>query len=132
MIRNMSPAMNPDTAHEALAELQTVTLEEGHVYVHCHFNNGPQESLIRIWKSTYLIPHGSSERSVLLHAENISIAPVWTRMPGNREFRFLLIFSGLPSDCTTFDLVEDIPEPGGFFAGDIARNSTDVYHVWLD
>jgi len=124
--------MNPDTAHEGLAEMQTVTLEEGHVYVHCHFNNGPQESLIRIWKSTYLIPHGSTERSVLLHAENISIAPVWTRMPGNREFRFLLIFSGLPSDCTTFDLLEDIPEAGGFFAGDIARNSTDVYHVWLD
>lgn len=132
MIRNMSPAMNPDTAHEGLAEMQTVTLEEGHVYVHCHFNNGPQESLIRIWKSTYLIPHGSTERSVLLHAENISIAPVWTRMPGNRELRFLLIFSGLPSDCTTFDLLEDIPEAGGFFAGDIARNSTDVYHVWLD
>ena len=132
MTPRMSPPIKPETETETLEEVMTVTLEQGHVYVHCHFNNGPQESLIRIWKSTYLIPKGSSERSELIHAENISIAPVWTRMPKNREFRFLLIFSGLPSDCTVFDMVEDIPEPGGFFAGNINRNSTDVYHVWLD
>ena len=132
MTPRMSPPLKPETETETLEEVMTVTLEQGHVYVHCHFNNGPQESLIRIWKSTYLIPKGSSERSELIHAENISIAPVWTRMPKNREFRFLLIFSGLPSDCTVFDLVEDIPEPGGFFAGNITRNSSDVYHVWLD
>ena len=132
MTPRMSPPIKPETETETLEEVMTVTLEQGHVYVHCHFNNGPQESLIRIWKSTYLIPKGSSERSELIHAENISIAPVWTRMPKNREFRFLLIFSGLPSDCTVFDMVEDIPEPGGFFTGNINRNSTDVYHIWLD
>lgn len=128
---NTSP-LDPKTAEETLVAEETVTLEQGHVYVHCHFNNGPEESLIRIWRSTFLIPHGSSERCELVHAENISFAPVWTRMPKNREFRFLLIFAGLPRDCTSFDLVEDIPEPDGFFAGDIARNSSDVYHVWLN
>lgn len=122
---------NPQPAEESLVAEETVVLEQGHVYVHCHFHNGSSDSLIRIWRSTYLIPQGSSERSALVHAENISFAPQWTPMPKNREFRFLLIFEGLPRDCTMFDLLEDIPEAGGFFAGDIERNSTDVYHVWL-
>lgn len=123
---------DPQHAEASLLAEETVVLEQGHVYVHCHFNNGPSDSLIRIWRSTFLVPHGSAERAALIHAENISFAPKWTPMPRNREFSFLLIFEGLPRDCTMFDMLEDIPEAGGFFAGDIARNSTDVYHVWLD
>ncbi|MFM8347265.1 MAG: hypothetical protein ACKOAR_04395 [Bacteroidota bacterium] len=121
----------PKQSEETLVAEDTVVFEQGHVYVHCHFQNGPSDSLVRIWRSTYLVPNGSPERSALIHAENISFAPQWTPMPRNREFRFLLIFEGLPRDCARFDLFEDIPEAGGFFVGDIARNSTDVYHVWL-
>jgi hypothetical protein len=35
----------------------------------------------------------------------------------------------LPSDCKTFTLKEEIPEPGGFEVKGIRRNKTDVYRV---
>ena len=38
-------------------------------------------------------------------------------------------FSGLPRSCTSFDLIERIPEPGGFEVRNIGRNKTDVYEV---
>ena len=122
---------NSDPLTEEAVDMRTLVVEQGHIYVHCYFPNGPHESLIRIWKSTFLIDRSSGVRAGLIHAENISYAPVWTRMPANRPFRFLLVFSGLPASCTFFDLVEEIPEPGGFFVGDILRNERDVYHVDL-
>jgi len=85
--------------------------------------------LIRIWKTTFLVDKFSGIRSNLVHAENISLAPVWTQIPDGREYSFLLIFSGLPKSCKIFDLVEEIPEPGGFFIQDISRNEKDVYHI---
>lgn len=117
---------------EQLTSVDTMVLEQGHIYVHCYFTNGPFEGLIRIWKSTFLVDQGSGARASLVHAENITYAPNWTRMAPNREFRFLLVFTGLPSSCTTFNLMEEIPEPGGFFVGDILRNERDVYHVRID
>jgi hypothetical protein len=45
------------------------------------------------------------------------------------EAHFTLIFTGLPSDCTQFSLIEDIPEANGFMVHAIPRNSTDVYRV---
>jgi hypothetical protein len=56
---------------------------------------------------------------------------MWTEVPNNALFRFLLIFEALPKGCNIFDLVEDIPQPGGFFVSDIMRNATDVYHVHI-
>ena len=85
--------------------------------------------LIRIWKTTYLVDHSSGTRSKLLHAENITMAPVWTQIPNGALYSFLLVFSGLPKACKQFDLVEEISEPGGFFIKDIGRNDTDVYHI---
>jgi hypothetical protein len=87
--------------------------------------------LIRIWKSTFLVDKDSMARSQLVHAENISIAPQWTQIPDGVTYNFLLIFSALPKSCRTFDLVEDIPQPGGFHVANIARNDTDVYHIDL-
>ena len=131
--QNKSPELpKPVTEEKVLLAEQTIVLEQGHVYVHCHFNNGAADNLIRIWRSTYLIDQGSGHRSALVHAENITIAPQWTPVPKHKTFRFLLIFNALPSSCSMFDMLEDIPEQGGFFIHDILRNESDVYHVYLN
>lgn len=85
--------------------------------------------LIRIWKSTFLIDAAAGARSALLHTENISLAPQWTLIPDNQVFRFLLVFEGLPRACRQFDLLEDIPQAGGFHVKSILRNESDVYHI---
>jgi len=46
-----------------------------------------------------------------------------------RNATFTLVFSGLPKNCNSFDLFEDIPEGNGFYTGTISRNKTDVYSV---
>ena len=116
---------------ETMTAEETTVLEESHVYVHCYFNNTTKDMLIRIWKTTYLLDKYSGHRAKLVHAENISFAPVWTTVPENGLFQFLLIFESLTKGCEVFDLVEDIPQPGGFFISDIMRNKKDVYHVHL-
>jgi hypothetical protein len=114
----------------AIAE-KTVVLEQSHVYVHCYFNNTVKDMLIRIWKTTFLIDKASAHRSKLVHVENISYAPQWTIVPVDGLFQFLLIFEALPKGCEIFDLLEDIPQPGGFFVAGIMRNKKDVYHVFI-
>lgn len=131
------PDAKPDTVEtvkpavdlEALSQVDPNTLSDSFVYVHCYFQNKWDNMLIRIWKTTFLTDHASGTRSGLLHAENISIAPIWTQIPDKQEYTFLLIFGGLPKSCTRFDLVEEISEPGGFCVRDIMRNDTDVYHI---
>jgi len=119
----------PEVEQEVLASIDPATLEDQHVYVHCYFDNQSDDMLIRIWRSTFLIDRASGSRSELIHAENISYAPQWTMIPKKGTFSFLLIFSALPKDCVVFDLLEDIPQTGGFFIKDIKRNQLDVYHV---
>lgn len=116
---------------ETLVEKETKTdvQQESHVYVHCYFNNTFQDMLIRIWRSTFLVDNVSGSRSQLVHVENISYAPEWTLIPDRKLFHFLLIFDALPKSCTSFDLVEDIPQAGGFHVEGISRNKSDVYHV---
>lgn len=120
----------PETAVEL--ERKTVVMERGQIYIHCYFTNGPAESGIRIWKTTYVEDLASGVRGELLHAENITYAPQWTWLSPNKKHHFLLIFAALPSNCTQFNLVEDIGEPNGFFVGNIQRNPTDVYHVTIE
>jgi hypothetical protein len=112
-----------------MTETQPDVLQESHVYVHCYFNNTFKDMLIRIWRSTFLVDNSSGHRSPLIHIENISYAPEWTLIPDNRVFHFLLIFNALPRSCTSFDLLEDIPQSGGFHIESISRNNSDVYHV---
>jgi hypothetical protein len=127
----MNPLTKEKPTVETLVEEKTTVLEESHVYVHCYFNNTVKDMLIRIWKTTFLIDRTSSHRSKLVHAENISFAPEWTAVPENALFQFLLIFEALPKGCEVFDLLEDIPQPGGFFISGIMRNKKDVYHVYV-
>jgi hypothetical protein len=114
---------------DVLAAVATATMEESFIYVHCHYDNPPEGSLIRIWKSTFLVDNATGARSQLVHAENISIAPQWTMIPGQSTFSFLLVFEALPKSCTLFDLFEEIPQPGGFHVKNIHRNEQDVYHI---
>jgi len=127
-IENPPSKTNPEVDSEVLTSIAPSTLDDSYVYVHCYFNNTSDDMLIRVWRSTYLIDRASGTRSELIHAENISYAPMWTAIKKG-AFSFLLIFSSLPKDCTVFDLLEDIPQSGGFFVQGIKRNLLDVYHV---
>jgi hypothetical protein len=119
----------PSVDLEELFGLHPELLNESYVYVHCHFNNVYKDMLIRIWKTTFLVDRDSPSRSALVHAENITYAPVWTIIPDFREYSFLLIFERLPKSCTVFHLVEEIAQPGAFVVQNISRNEQDVYHV---
>lgn len=119
----------PSVDTDVLFAIHPEWLHDSYVYVHAHMRETDQEMLVRIWQSTFLIDKGSGNKSTLVHAENITFAPVWTIVPKNFSYTFLLIFHALPKSCTVFDLVEQIPQPGGFFIPDIARNKSDVYHI---
>ena len=105
--------------------------EESQVTIHFKYTGSMWGDKIRIWKSTFLHAKGSSHRSSLVHVENISVHPTWTHVSAGETINFTLIFSGLPKDCEYFDLIEDIPEPGGFIINDIKRNNSDVYHFTM-
>jgi transposase-like protein len=105
--------------------------EESQVTIHFKYTGSMWGDKIRIWKSTFLHAKGSSHRSSLVHVENISIHPTWTHVSAGETINFTLIFSGLPKYCEYFDLIEDIPEPGGFIINDIKRNNSDVYHFTM-
>lgn len=130
-VKEAPATTKPAVDVETLTSIDADTLEDSFVYVHCHFQNSSRDMLIRIWKSTFLIDKASGNRSKLVHAENISLAPVWTQIPDNGRYSFLLIFNALPRSCQQFDLLEDIPQAGGFFIECITRNQTDVYHIDL-
>ena len=100
--------------------------EEKQVTVHCSCIG---ISRIRIWKTTFLIAHSSPHRSKLIHAENITLYPEWTPVEEDKKTRFTLVFTGLPKGCKQFDLIEHIPEPGGFIVKNIKRNNSDVYLI---
>lgn len=121
----------PEILSETVSETAMRVREERQTIVHCHFLASPG-SLIRIWRSTFLIPDGiNGDRIPLLHAENICYAPEWYRIEGFGIFTFSLIFAGLPSGCIRFDLKEEIDQPGAFFAANILRNESDVYNLIL-
>jgi hypothetical protein len=126
-----APAKTKPSIDEALmVAIYPETLNDSYVYVHCYLQNEWQDALVRIWKTTFLIDKDGA-RSGLVHAENISIAPMWTLIPDRATHSFLLIFAALPKGCKQFDLVEEIPQPGGFHVINIQRNQQDVYHIDL-
>ena len=125
------PILKPVVENEVMTSIDAKTLEESHVYVHCYVDDPEDEMLIRIWKTTFLVDRSSNTKSGLVHVENITLAPLWTVIPGGSPFRFLLIFSSLPKSCTQFDFVEEISQPGGFYFTNIIRNERDVYHITI-
>ena len=126
----MNTTTKPDIVQELLESLQTKIEEEKQVIVHCCFPTTMSfGNLIRIWSSTFLIDEKCNHKSSLIHHENISLFPYWTEVAPFEDYWFTLIFSGLPKDCVTFDLKEEIPEDGGFLVKNIKRNSSDIYRV---
>ncbi|HEY0976975.1 MAG TPA: hypothetical protein VGE21_05850 [Flavobacteriales bacterium] len=115
----------PALQRELLADLD----ERGQVTVRCRFNS-EEPNLIRIWRSTYLVCSGG-HRSALLHAEGIALAPRWSPVLPGMTLEFVLVFEPLPADCQVFDLMEIIPEAGGFHVPGIPRNERDLYDVEL-
>jgi len=112
-------------------ELLLLNIEEQQVIVHCSIYGMDFGDAARIWKSTYLINKKTGEKYKMLFAEGISFAPAWTLIPFNKPLEFTLIFKGVPKSCESFDLVEIIPEEGGFEVLNIRRNSSDVYYVTI-
>ena len=119
--RVIDEAIKYDIQHSADLEQQVI--------VHCKYEASAEGDMIRIWKSTFLYARDSKHKSSLVNTQKISIYPEWTFIEGKKSFFFTLIFSALPRSCKTFDLIENIPEPGGFFVTNISRNKVDVYNV---
>ena len=105
--------------------------EVGQVIVHISVLNVAQvDTGLRIWPTTYLYDQGTEHQSNLIHAENIVYYPQWQVLSAGKELTFTLIFSGLPSSCASFDLIEHCTnQSGAFEVRDMIRNSSDVYYV---
>jgi hypothetical protein len=122
--RILEPIKEKET-EVAETEAKVLQSEERQTIVHCTCGD---IYAYRVWPSTFLIEHGSGKKVQLLTAYNISFAPQWTINDGRG---FTLIFGGLSKGCSFFDLLEIIPQEGGFEVLNIQRNETDVYHVKL-
>lgn len=118
--------LDPELRAALLADVE----EQGQVTVHCTLRS-EWADMVRIWPSTYLICSNTGERSRLLHAEGITYAPLWQPILPGAVLHFTLVFEPLPKHCILFDLVEEIPDPGGFHCPSILRNAMDLYHVEL-
>jgi hypothetical protein len=125
------PEIRPHISVEVKEELLASTQETGQVIVHCSYTADNQECGIRIWKSTYLVAHEVDHQSELLNSFNITLSPEWTMLDPFQTQEFTLIFSGLPDECKTFDLVEKISEQMPFHVRNIRRNENDVYRIVL-
>ena len=101
--------------------------DDGQVTIHMRTRLGGG---VRIWPSVRLRCRSTGIESKFLHAVGLSPFPTWTRIePGGA---YTLLFEALPSDCRSFDLVEETPQPGGLVVQDIARNGKDVYRLGTD
>ena len=101
--------------------------DEGQVTIHMRTRWGGG---VRIWPSIKLRCRTTGTESKFIHAVGLSPFPTWTRVePGGA---YTLLFEALPSSCRAFDLIEDIPQPGGLIVEDIARNGKDVYRLGTD
>lgn len=115
----IKPKFKPEISFEVAVAGQ----EERTTIVHCIL---AEDSFIRIWPTTYLV-QDDGVRKPMIQAFNIVPYPNWKLVPAGH--RFTLVFEGLDKGCSVFELVEDIPEPGGFRSGPLQRNSSDVYSL---
>lgn len=109
----------------AVKELVTQQREECTI-VHCrYFTTEPTG--VRIWPTTFLV-EDSGKRCKLIKNFNISIMPEWTwHFTENQFIRFTLVFESLGKECHFFHLLEDIPQPFGFYSKKIQKNNSGVY-----
>lgn len=97
----------------------------GSTVVHVHNQRGYH---CRIWPNTYLINNQTGERCAdLIDCWGVGKYPHWEFVPEGKGFT--LLFDALPESCKSFELIEDIPEPGGMRYSNILRCESDVYHL---
>ena len=133
--KNMSNKITPqpkiEIAKELKEQMRTQVETESQVIVHIKFFTGHTASLLRVWDNVYLQCKDSEIRSKLLFSENIAIYPEMTKIEAYSSLDFTLVFENLPKECSSFDLIEDIPEKGGFHFKSIQRNDSNVYRLRL-
>jgi hypothetical protein len=123
----VSPSIELDQA--LLVSLQHQKEIRGQVTVHVKYATLLwQDSMIRIWPTTYLVAHQTDHRSKILNAINITWYPVYMPLTGPVT-QFTLIFEGLPKNCSSFDLIEETDQKDGFEYPNIQRNQSDVYNI---
>jgi hypothetical protein len=103
--------------------------EKRYIIIHCRVRS--YGSPIRIWKSTRL-EDTLRGRAVLLFPIGISLYPNWSFLerPDGYSY-FTLIFESLPKKKAPFLLLEDIPEPGGFYSPRLERKDSEMYYTEL-
>ena len=128
------PAVSPsiELDQSILLSLQHHKEVRGQVIVHVKYTTPLwQDSMIRIWPTTYLVAHQIDHRSKILNAINITWYPVYMPLSGPVT-QFTLIFEGLPKTCSSFDLIEETDQRDGFEYRNIQRNQSDVYTIVMD
>lgn len=122
------PLTRTKTSYLTVPKEATLEETERQTIVHCTLEAIPHihSTLVRIWPTTFLVQENGVKKK-LLFFERITGFPMW--MPVHLPHTFTLIFEGLDDSCTFFDLIEEIPESGGFEASRIPRNEMDVYRV---
>lgn len=103
--------------------------EKKHTIVHCKVQSygGP----VRVWKTTRLEDIRGG-RAALLFALGVSVYPNWSYIERADGYSyFTLIFEALPAEKAPFILLEDIPEPSGFFSPQLLRQNSEVYNTEL-
>lgn len=115
---------------ELIRQLSVQPEEQKLIVVHCTvFVEGIRR--VRIWPSTFLFGEDCNARSTMIQSTGITTYPEWMLVGEAEPAKFTLFFEPLPADCKLFSLVEEIPESGGFYYGNIARNNEDVYRIEL-
>jgi hypothetical protein len=87
----------------------------------------PNGGRYRIWPTIKLECCKTGNSAKLLRIRDLFPFPEITRT--EREHTFFLEFEKLPKDCDCFNIIEEIPQPGGYMKFLISRNEADVYFV---
>lgn len=119
------PSVDPAIREQLLEQVD----ECGQVTVRCHLHTDCA-TMLRIWTNTYLVCRQTGHRSRMIYADGITYMPAWMPVPAGTT-TFILVFETLPDKCEVFDLLEDIPETGGFHVPGVLRNGRDMYDVFL-
>jgi hypothetical protein len=122
-----------ETIEKKTVEIEPALLreyeEKKYTIIHCRVRSGGGP--VRIWKSTRLEDSLGGE-AALLFPIGLSLYPNWSfiERPDGYSY-FTLIFESLPKKKVPFVLIEDIPQPGGFYSPRLERRDSEVYHTEL-
>lgn len=131
MSNKITPQPKIEIARELKEQMRTQVESETQVIVHIKHYSGHTVSLLRIWNNTYLQCKATKMKRKLLFSYNIASFPGYSPVDPYSSLDFTLVFENLLKECTRFDLIEDIPEKGGFHFKNIQRNNSNVYILRL-